>query len=304
MRLGTSVWCWLLLIVLTGCEYSRESFGGLEPDAGPKLVVYGHVFPDGVDLQVTRSVPTGSVFTPADYLAPADTECLLWAGDSLVAALKEKPGTGSYSVEIDLYLEETYHITITAPGLPEARSDFLNFSPAADSVAVNLLPNSGGGNRQYGVSLTLQTRRQDYFLAVPQLEEQHEADFQRIAAITTSYDELYADECGFINEVGQLAISSTCAVDNIMSLDANYDYANFYYAEPSRAVRIDDPPARIGVRTGTISASDYRFFQSVRRNQNFFEDYLTREAIDQFNIFDGYGRIVVVNAPPPVWLDL
>ena len=155
MRLSTKVVCWLLLSALTGCEYSRESFDGLKPDAGPHLVVYGHVYPDGVDLRVSRSVPTGNVFTPEDYLAPAGTECLLWAGDSLVAILTEQVGTGRFSLVRNLRLGETFRITVTAPGLPEAYSDNLHFPPAADSVAVNL--HVDGAERRYEIDLTLRT---------------------------------------------------------------------------------------------------------------------------------------------------
>ena len=306
MRSGTRfLWLSILLLITSGCEYDEDFGPRPSADDGPKLVLFGELYPKGVEIRISQSAPVGKSFSPSDLVPPEDTQCLLWVVDSLVGELTYDVRRKRYYLEQELDVSLHYEVTATAPGLEPVRSDALRFPPPALHIDV-VLPADGFEDGQTSPLIaTLVSENPTYYVLLPLVEEHDGTDYARGGLVGTDYDALYRDECGIVgHDQRHLALSTDCTVGDTTRLDGFLRYANFYYNELTRPVIVPDSPRRVGVRAGTISIADFNYFKSLRKNQNFFEDYLTVEALDQFNIQEGYGRIVVINSPQPTWVDL
>ena len=289
----------LISILFSSCTYSSNAITGLKPDGQSKMVLYGYLSPGGVDLTITKSIPTGESFQREDLLLDEPAECILWSNDTIIGEIAYDPILKKYTYTGEVVADKTYRITATASNLPEVEVVGLTFPPPPEQVHIEFLTNSS--ERTTPVRVSAISHGQTHFLLIPLIEESVDAEFTRNPSIETEYDALYRDECGIVHSVFRLSFSNACSTGDSTLLEGNYTYPNYYFDDSNTGVRTELPPDRIGVQIGTISLTDYGYFKSTRTNQNFFEDYLTREPLDQYNISGGYGRIVVINGPPPFW---
>ena len=227
MKFGTKMYSNLLtvsvlfcLILCASCTYSTSNLDNLKPDDQPKLVVHGHMYPQGIELAISRSVPTGEQFQGKDLILGETVECSLWTGDSLVSVLTYIPILDRYKFDGTLAIDLTYKLTVNSPGLPAVEISQLVFSEAALDINTGFFQDTLQ-SRSFPLLVEATITAEAYYLIVPLLEEQTNTNFQRLPFVNTDYDALYEDECGIVNAGRQVGIATGCSVDNKISIDAD-----------------------------------------------------------------------------------
>jgi hypothetical protein len=286
------------MVSLTNCAQfdPEETYNSYLTDyPGDQLVVEGVLSPEGIYVRVGKTQPPNLPFNTNDIQVSGATRVLLYdleSGDTMV--LTHNALSGAYSLNQSIPTNASYGVKVTSVALPELTIEPLEFTSPLTFADVRFHEDDNDG-----FVLTSRTlfEPNQFVMLQPLVEDSLTV---RSASLLLDLDELYLNQCGFNFDMPILSYPNTCfALDTAILIMQ-------HASTPIGADRFTRPgngPQRIGIRIGSISARDYRFFTGLAAPNSFIEAYLTEQPLADYELDGGFGRIIVLNGEA-VWKDI
>lgn len=287
----------ILMLSLSACSQldPEKTFPSYLVDyPGDQLVAEGVLSPEGFYVSLGKTQPPNLPFSTEDLKVSGETKVKFYdvnTGDTTL--LTYESINERYVLNQPINPTGQFGVRVESIGLPHLIIEPLVFArplPLAEIIIAD-------ADDAFIVTTRTHFDPDQFVMLQPLVED---SVTRRNASLLLDLDELYLNQCGFNFDMPILSYPNTCfALDTaILTLQ--------HVNSPTGADRFSRPdtgPQRIGVRVGSISASDYQFFTSLGAPNNFFEAYLTEQPLTDYNVIGGFGRIVVLNGPT-VWHNL
>ena len=286
-----------IALLLVGCSVfdPEQTYGSYLTDyPGDQLVVEGVLSPEGLYVKIGKTQPPDLPFTSENISVTGETRVIVYdlhSGDTSI--LGYDANTEKYTLNQFIDTRHHYGIQVSSAGLADLTVEPLSFNRPLSFVDAQFVEEDG----EFIVEVQTLFAADQYVMIQPLIEDSISA---RSAAVLIDLDELYLNQCGFNFDQPVLSYSNTCFALDTASLRLRYVNA------PTGIDRFSRPetgPQRIGIRVGSISASDYQFFSGLNAPNNFLEAYLTEQPLTDYNVEGGFGRVVVLNGRS-VWKEL
>lgn len=302
MRLFIKVILLLFAVMAISCsQIIDESDFDLDYE-GDKLVVYGFITQGGGELSLSRTIEPGTPYFYSDFEVGGNADVVLSARESLAEyAFNYNPYTKKYFLSDSIDREQSYVLSVQLMGYPDVVTEPIFFADSLKSSQVDFLSTPEEGVREFPFRVKSEFSGSAYHIIRPVIEEVDSTIERASSGISTDYEALFLDQCGIIDVFSSFAYSTDCFAGDSTILEGVYGYSNL--VGPNSFDITVSLPVKIGIQYGTISKNDYDFLLSLRRNQDFLEDYLSREPITISNVNGGYGYILALNTKE-FWLEL
>ena len=300
-----------LFLTLLACESDLTTLDVDASDYEPKIHVTGYVASDGAVLNINRSIPVGSQnFSLGDFhLGGSSTLAELMDDTGNSYLLTYRPRRKQFVYHGEIPFDATYSLSVSSDGLPTVRSHGLRFA--------------GNGNlaEQFsctfdttdlrtdfstaGVEIVVEAPEERYYGAFSLVEDPDENAFARNHLIVAERDELVMSQCGwFVNE-GIFVAANTCFTDTTPIVDYGLRLSNFYIDTLDYGTtEVFNFPLRIGTVFGAISEADYQYVRSLRRNEDFIDEYFLPPPTPNIsNVDGGYGYVMMLNGSS-CWIEI
>jgi hypothetical protein len=281
----------LVIIIFIFTAFSCSKQITYTPDYEDKVVVNASISPQkGVEVRLSKSIsPSTKTYYLADDLKLSDAVVELYRSDSLVAVLQETE-KGLYKSANNLIIQEdeSYHLKVNATDLPEVTTEKVTIPKA--------LTNTGYTFERFDEikgELIVRFENTDFtpFFAIELLGEDELNQPLTIYSFLTDYDDEGLCETAWGPAYSFL--NTNCFLNELVNV--RKEVGNLNDSNLLSDYRLSSPVKKLKVKLKNVNEAFFRYAQTYRIENGFFESVSSDLQITYSNIEGGYGIFVAEN---------